>query len=351
QQDISRMFRSLEKNGEQAKQLLTWIQDNIYKFIPKSGEPLLPSSLCKLGAVFASVTHGPKNASKANTYASETLRHSSDNHTSLSKRYTIVNMQRREKIIKKLERDVTFLEAELEDLNNCVDKSTVVDLIHEIVLTCINEKGKSSFYSSDSSDSSEESDSVEIIEIREQKAKKYTRELFRSTEKSSSKKGKKTGRKKISSTIKQLIEELLTDILDGSKSLEERSESINNFLQLSERIDHTETKNKEASQGLIFSYFNFGKVVFKQYKELKPKFGKDGSEVIVKKEVKVVIPETKCSDEALQKRTERSEKIYKLFNSIGKEKITQIKSIPPSFILNLTVDKTKYVMAEILMHK
>ncbi|PKK71562.1 hypothetical protein RhiirC2_744389 [Rhizophagus irregularis] len=33
---------------------------------------------------------------------------------------------------------------------------------------------------------------------------------------------------------------------------------------------------------------------------------------------------TKCSDEALQKKTERSKKMYKLFNSIGKEKIAQL---------------------------
>ncbi|GET02572.1 hypothetical protein GLOIN_2v1761875 [Rhizophagus clarus] len=47
------------------------------------------------GAVFASVVHGPKNPSKANTYASEALRHSPDNHTSPSDRYTIVNFRRR----------------------------------------------------------------------------------------------------------------------------------------------------------------------------------------------------------------------------------------------------------------
>ena len=52
-----------------------------------------------------------------------------------------------------------------------------------------------------------------------------------------------------------------------------------------------------------------------------------------------------------EKRTEKSEKMYKLFNSIGKEKIARIRSIPPSFILNLTADETKYVMAEILTHK
>ncbi|CAG8737428.1 5686_t:CDS:2, partial [Racocetra persica] len=45
-----------------------------------------------------------------------------------------------EKTVKKLERDVAFLETELEDLDDCVNKSTVVDLIYEIVLTHINKK-------------------------------------------------------------------------------------------------------------------------------------------------------------------------------------------------------------------
>ena len=111
------MFRSLEKNEERAKLLLTWIQNAISsgqlrdprkpgstylssflkkdEYIPKPYEPLLPSSLRKLGAVFASVVHGPKNPSKANTYASEALRHSPDNHTSPSDRYTIVNFRKR----------------------------------------------------------------------------------------------------------------------------------------------------------------------------------------------------------------------------------------------------------------
>ncbi|RGB23540.1 hypothetical protein C1646_774332 [Rhizophagus diaphanus] len=93
QQDNPQVFISMEKNEERARQLLTWIQDAITlgqihdpgkpgsvflstflkkdEFLPESGKPLLPSSLRKLGSVFASVVHGPKNPSKANTYGSE----------------------------------------------------------------------------------------------------------------------------------------------------------------------------------------------------------------------------------------------------------------------------------------
>src|SRR4051812_31043676 len=65
------------------------------EFIPKPYKPLLPSSLRKLGSVFAVVIHSAKNLSKANTFASQALRYSPDNHASPSDRYTIVNYRRK----------------------------------------------------------------------------------------------------------------------------------------------------------------------------------------------------------------------------------------------------------------
>src|SRR2546429_9297171 len=67
----------------------------------------------------------------------------------------------------KLKRKVNLLEAELEDLDECVDRETVVDLIQEIVPSIIAKKGKGSSYLSESS---EESDSVKTIVIRENEA-------------------------------------------------------------------------------------------------------------------------------------------------------------------------------------
>ena len=63
-----------------------------------------------------------------------------------------------EKRIKRLERDVKSLEIELEDLDECVDREAVIDLIHEIVPLLIGKKGKAL------SESSKNSDSDEIIE-------------------------------------------------------------------------------------------------------------------------------------------------------------------------------------------
>ncbi|PKY49658.1 hypothetical protein RhiirA4_405701 [Rhizophagus irregularis] len=74
------------------------------------------------------------------------------------------------------------------------------------------------------------------------------------------------------------------------------------FLQLSNKIDSLESKNEDASRGLIYNYFDFWEAIFKRYKELKPEHGKDGFQVLVKSESREAIPEAKCSDEALQKR-------------------------------------------------
>ena len=104
QQDIPRVFRSIENNEDRARQLLVWIQDAISsgqlrdpgvpgvkwfntflkkdRFLPETGKPLLPSYLRKLGAVFAVVSNGAKNLSEAMTIASQALRHSPDNHAS-----------------------------------------------------------------------------------------------------------------------------------------------------------------------------------------------------------------------------------------------------------------------------
>ncbi|PKY35891.1 hypothetical protein RhiirB3_457447 [Rhizophagus irregularis] len=71
-----------------------------------------------------------------------------------------------EKRVKRLEKDIRSLKIELEDLDECVDSETVIDLIHEIVPSLINEKSKGFAYSSESS---EESDSDDTHVIRKRK--------------------------------------------------------------------------------------------------------------------------------------------------------------------------------------
>jgi len=75
-----------------------------------------------------------------------------------------------ERRIKKLEKNVKSLETELEDLDEYINKKTVIDLIHEIAfLSNIKKwlKGTMHKSSSYSFESSEESDSVETFVVRE----------------------------------------------------------------------------------------------------------------------------------------------------------------------------------------
>ena len=111
QENIPRVFRSMGKDEEQARQLLTWIQNSIAseqlkdpskprakwfnRFLKKYDVLLLPRYLRKLGAVFAVVSHEAKNLSNAMDIASEALRHSPDNHASPGENYTIVNLRKR----------------------------------------------------------------------------------------------------------------------------------------------------------------------------------------------------------------------------------------------------------------
>ncbi|GBC37090.2 uncharacterized protein OCT59_003230 [Rhizophagus irregularis] len=61
-------------------------------------------------------------------------------------------------------------------------------------------------------------------------------------------------------------------------------------------------------RNVINWYFDFWKALYLRYKELKSSYGKDRAKVLIKKEVKKQIPETKFSDKALQKRRRRLRK-------------------------------------------
>ena len=109
QADIPRKFRSMEKNQERAKELLTWIQNSISSGrIGNPGKPgvkwfnrflkeygLIPKFLRKMGAVYAVVVHGAENLAHAYTITGEALRHSFDNHTSPVQNYVVVNYRKR----------------------------------------------------------------------------------------------------------------------------------------------------------------------------------------------------------------------------------------------------------------
>ncbi|RHZ85709.1 hypothetical protein Glove_62g16 [Diversispora epigaea] len=109
QPDIPRKFRSLEKNQERAKELLTWLQNTISS--GKMGNPgkpgvkwfnrylkpygLIPQHLRKMGAVYGAVVHGAGNSGRLMTLAGQCLRHNPDSITSPTQRCVVINYRRK----------------------------------------------------------------------------------------------------------------------------------------------------------------------------------------------------------------------------------------------------------------
>ncbi|RHZ46481.1 hypothetical protein Glove_620g6 [Diversispora epigaea] len=83
QEDIPRDFKSMEKDPERAKELLTWIQNAI-----SSGR------MDNLGAVYDVMVHEANNLAYAMTITGQCLRHSPNNNTSLAQNYVIVNYRK-----------------------------------------------------------------------------------------------------------------------------------------------------------------------------------------------------------------------------------------------------------------
>ncbi|CAG8769746.1 25302_t:CDS:2 [Dentiscutata erythropus] len=88
QPDIPRKFRSMEKDQERAKELLTWIQNAISS--GRMGNP---------GAIYAVVVHGAKNLAHAITIAGEALRHNPNNNTSPVQNFVIVNYRKKNQLL------------------------------------------------------------------------------------------------------------------------------------------------------------------------------------------------------------------------------------------------------------
>ncbi|RHZ50999.1 hypothetical protein Glove_486g6 [Diversispora epigaea] len=109
QPDIPRKFRSMEKNQERAKELLTWIQNAISSGrIGNPGIPgtkwfnrflkeydLVPKYLRKIGAVYGAVVHKADSTARTMTIAGECLRHDPHNFTSPVQNYVVVNYRKK----------------------------------------------------------------------------------------------------------------------------------------------------------------------------------------------------------------------------------------------------------------
>ncbi|CAJ0769441.1 14982_t:CDS:2, partial [Entrophospora sp. SA101] len=128
----------------------------------------------------------------------------------------------------------------------------------------------------------------------------------------------------------------------------------NNYLYFFNKIDFAESKNIITNQEVIGSYFDFGGVLYKRYKDLKKDNGKEASNALVFEEVRKQIPK-EVTDVALRKRMERVRKIYKLFTAIvngneklAKDKIALIRSFSANSLSKLSQSDIDFVIVKIL---
>src|ERR1043166_136413 len=107
-------------------------------------------------------------------------------------------------------------------------------------------------------------------------------------------------------------------------------------------IDRAETKNRDATRNVINRYFDFGEALYLRYKELKPSYGKDGADALVKEEVRKQIPETKFSDDALRKRRERSINNQLILENEARPQQPKYLEYPKSLVYSMKKCRYKY---------
>ncbi|CAJ0846477.1 10340_t:CDS:1 [Entrophospora sp. SA101] len=177
-----------------------------------------------------------------------------------------------------------------------------------------------------------------------------------STNKATGKKQK--ANKEDSLKLKKLINELLS-IEKLPQIIEVAEEGVsggdaNNYLYFFNKIDFAESKNIITNQEVIGSYFDFGGILYKRYKDLKKDNGKEASKALVFEEVRNQIPK-EVTDVALRKRMERVRKIYKLFTAIvngneklAKDKIALIRSFSANSLSKLSQSDIDFVIVKVL---
>ncbi|CAG8797427.1 16782_t:CDS:2 [Gigaspora margarita] len=129
-------------------------------------------------------------------------------------------------------------------------------------------------------------------------------------DKSSNKKPKQT--KKESHVLNELIKELSTEP-ETPQTPVVRKENADNFVDLYNNIATAEAQNEITNQKVITCYYLFGKALDN-------------------------------SDDLLQKKKERAQKIYDLFSEIGENKIKRVKSFTALSISKLSQDEIDKIL-------
>ncbi|CAG8482259.1 9277_t:CDS:1 [Cetraspora pellucida] len=170
------------------------------------------------------------------------------------------------------------------------------------------------------------------------------------------KQNKKKDDKKDSNTVRKLIVELLYNNTKQTTSDTNNFYPITatetdlqpiNFLNLYTKITSAESEIQKPNQNIIIQYYNFGLGIAKCFKfYYKKSYNVNNANSEVKK-IEKQLPDG-ASETTIQKRKERAQKIFHIFNKIGTSKIEQVKSFSALTIAKLTVNQINHVISQIL---
>ncbi|CAG8494043.1 5453_t:CDS:1 [Scutellospora calospora] len=163
--------------------------------------------------------------------------------------------------------------------------------------------------------------------------------------------------KKEPPNLKKLIDELSTKDPNSAKNniftqsvviptTENDSDPVN-FLNLYKELISAEDDNRKSNQEVIKRYYNFGLNLMKRVEYYKKSHKKQVAKILVNDEVRNQIFK-EVSDDTLRKKTERARKIYKLFDTIGENKMVRVRSFTALTISKLSKENINHVILSII---
>ncbi|CAG8823179.1 2666_t:CDS:1, partial [Gigaspora margarita] len=182
-------------------------------------------------------------------------------------------------------------------------------------------------------------------------------DLAKNKEPKSKKRLHEESAKKEPPNLKKLIDELSTEDPNSAKNnISTQSVTIPttendpdpvNFLNLYKELISAEDDNRKSNQEVIIKYYNFGLNLTKRLKYHKKSHKKQVAKILVNEEVRNQNFK-EVSNDALRKKTERAQKIYKLFDAIGKDKMVRVRSFIALTISKLSKENINHIILNII---
>lgn len=145
--------------------------------------------------------------------------------------------------------------------------------------------------------------------------------------------------------LNQIIEMLNKPLKEVQKIKIFQPKERENLSELFNDISKLKETHNVAAIHIIEGYYNLGKMMIKQETQLRKKsIGKRETRIRIIDEIE---KELKLSREIIKKRVNKAERMFHLFNKIGKKKINNIKARMGTKIQNLKEDEIEFIIRNV----